>query len=58
MKFKKIKSFISEKISKIQIIKCTNNNSESQNKMDDFLNYLQTDSAILELSKDFKKLKL
>ena len=58
MRIKKIKSFISEKISKIQITKCSNNCGESQIKMDDFFNYLQIDSAILEYSKDFKKLKL
>ncbi len=58
MKIKKIKNFISEKISKIQIIKCSNNCGESQIKTVDFLNFLQIDSAILEYSKNIQKLKL
>jgi hypothetical protein len=57
MKVKKIKNFTSEKISKILIIKCSSNYGVSQIKMDDFINFLQIDSAILELFKDYQNQK-
>ena len=57
MKVKKIKNFTYEMISKILIIKCSSNCGESRIKMDDFINYLQIDSAILELFKDYQNQK-